>query len=188
LLLLILSASLIVLAADAMPAPFSWRTHSISESAAQGQHGAWIGRLAFLAFGAAVLMLALAARNGWHRAVFWCHLAFAVCMIGTAAFSHRPWNPPSAGDVTEDLLHSISATGMGFAFAFGVLARLLTRAREQRLRLTLDLLALAAATLLTPLAALLPDLSGLMQRSMFAIAYLWFGYEARTLPRHGRTR
>jgi hypothetical protein len=44
------------------------------------------------------------------------------------------------------------------------------------------------ATLLTPLAALLPDLSGLMQRSMFAIAYLWFGHEARTLPRSDRTR
>lgn len=55
--LLALSALLVLLAAYAMPDGYSWRLHSISESAAQGQHGAWIARLSFLSFGAAVLVL-----------------------------------------------------------------------------------------------------------------------------------
>lgn len=65
--LLLLSAMLVVLAAWAMPEGYSWRSLSISESAAQGQLHGWIARLAFLCFGTGVLLLALCMRERWPR-------------------------------------------------------------------------------------------------------------------------
>lgn len=177
-LLLASSTALVVLAAVAMPVPYSWKFHSISESAAQGQLHAWLARLAFLCFGAAVLILCLARKRTWAKAAYWSHLAFALCMFTTAAFSHKPWVPGVPFDEFEDLLHSLSATGMGFAFAAGVLARLLQRqppATGARVR---DAIALLAATVLSPIGAAIPDIAGVLQRSMFLIAYVWYGSEA----------
>ena len=50
-----------------MPDGYSWRFHSISESAAQAQRDAWIARLSFLCFGAGVLFLCFAMRSRWSR-------------------------------------------------------------------------------------------------------------------------
>jgi hypothetical protein len=48
-------------------------------------------------------------------------------MFVTVAFSVRPWIEAHPFDPVEDGLHSFTATAMGFAFAFGVLACLLKR-------------------------------------------------------------
>lgn len=180
--LLAASAILVVVAATAMPEPYSWLTHSISESAAQTQDGAWIARLSFLAFGAAVLALSVALRERWPRGAYWCHLGFAAAMLATAAFSHKPWNPPGPGDATEDLLHSLMATGMGFAFAIGVVIRSIARQERHGLR-ALDVLAVAAATFLSSIGLVLPQVAGLLQRAMFLVAYVWYGAEAVALPK-----
>lgn len=82
----------------------------------------------------------------------------------------------------EDLLHSVAATGMGFAFAIGVAVRSFTRRRHLGLR-ALDVVALAAATFLSPLGLVLPQIAGLLQRVMFLAAYVWYGAEAFTLWR-----
>lgn len=87
--LLAASAVLAIAGAVAMPGPYSWLTHSISESAAQAQSGAWVARLSFLTFGGAVLALSVAARTRWPRGAYGCHLAFAVSMLAAAAFSHK---------------------------------------------------------------------------------------------------
>lgn len=176
--LLLASAVLVVVAALVMPAPYVWRVHSISESAAQGLQHAWIARLGFLGFGFAVLVLALACKPHWGRAAFWSHGAFAGLMLATAAFSHKPWLPGVPVDATEDLFHSITATAMGFAFALGVAARLFERRRGQAGWRTLDAIALLAAALLSPIGALVPDIDGLLQRVMFGVAYLWYACEA----------
>jgi Protein of unknown function (DUF998) len=180
LLLLLASAALVVLAAIAMPAPYSWRTHSISESAAQGQMHAWLARLSFLCFGAAVLLLSAARRAIWGRGVYWSHCVFAGCMFGTAAFSHKPWVPGVPFDAFEDVLHSATATGMGFAFAAGVVVRLIQRGPGTTGARALDLIALLAATLLSPIGAALPEVGGILQRAMFVVAYAWYGAEALT--------
>ena len=176
--LLLASAALVVAAALAMPPPYAWRVHSISESAAQGLQHAWIARLGFLSFGFAVLILALACKRHWGRAAFWSHVAFAVLMLATAAFSHKPWLPGVPSDSTEDLFHSITATAMGFAFALGVAARLFERSRTRVWSRAFDAVALVAATLLSPIGALSPGIGGLLQRVMFAVAYLWYASEA----------
>jgi Protein of unknown function (DUF998) len=176
--LLALSALLVLFAAHAMPDGYSWRLHSISESAAQRQHDAWIARLSFLCFGAAVLALALCMRSRWPRLAYWANLVFAASMAGTAAFSHAPWASGEAADRTEDLLHSIFASGMGLAFCLGVAARFAHRGPRAHFDRSLDALALLAATALPLLMASVSSIGGLAQRVLFAVAYVWFGREA----------
>lgn len=183
-LLLAFSGVLVVVAAGAMPDGYSWRGHSISESAAQGQEHAWIARLAFLCFGTAVLALSLAARAHWPRVTYWMQLTFAGCMFGSAAFSHAPWMPGAPSDAFEDLVHSVCATGMGFAFCIGVLGRLAHRPESDRIGRVLDILALAAAVLLPLVLAFATTLGGVAQRVMFTIAYVWFGREAVRVLTH----
>lgn len=178
--LLIVSAASLVIGTLFMPDSYSWRTHSISESAAQGLAHAWIARLGFLCFGLAVLWLALARMREWARAAFGLHIAFALLMICAAAFSHRPWQLELAFDPREDFLHSVAATGMGFAFAFGVLARLLQRAADAPWRRALDAFALVSATAM-PMLAAVSSMGGAIQRIMFLIAYLWYAVEVADL-------
>ncbi|MFM9884651.1 MAG: DUF998 domain-containing protein [Burkholderiales bacterium] len=178
LLLLAASATCVLAAPLAMPDGYSWLTNAISESAAQGLQSAWIARLGFLLFGCAVLWLAAYLRSIWARGAYWMQVAFAICMIGTAAFSHKPWLANVPLDLFEDLLHSVTATGMGFAFSFGVVARLFQRGNGEHLKKALDVIALVAATSLSPLGELWPSIAGLLQRTLFGVAYLWFAYEA----------
>ncbi len=181
--LLVSSAACVFLAPLAMPASYSWVANVISESAAQNVANAWVARLGFLLFGSAVLWLAMASRSRWVRGAYWFHMAFAVFMIATAAFSHRPWLPGVPFDPLEDHLHSFTATAMGFAFSFGVVARLLQRDAGEKGRRLFDIVAVAAAIALPSLSGVWPSAAGLLQRSMFLIAYLWYGVEAVAL--HG---
>lgn len=176
--LLALSALLVILAAYVMPDGYSWRFHSISESAAQRQQSGWIARLSFLCFGAAVLVLSLSMRGLWPRLTYWSNLVFAASMFGAAAFSHSPWAPGETADQFEDFLHSICASGMGFAFCVGVAARFAHRGSRVNMGRSLDTLALVVATLLPIVMASASSLGGLVQRIMFAVAYIWFGREA----------
>jgi len=176
--LLGLSALLVLIAAYAMPDGYSWRFHSISESGAQAQRGAWIARLAFLCFGAAVLLLCFAMRSRWSRVTYWSGLVFAGSTAGAAAFSHLPWMPGSATDNLEDTLHSVFSSGMGLAFCLGVIARFAQRGTRAHFGRSLDILALVTATALPLVLASASAFGGLAQRVMFAIAYIWFGREA----------
>jgi hypothetical protein len=164
----------------AMPDSYSWLSNAISESAAQGVEAAWIARLGFVLFGCAVLWLVSFLRPVWARGTYWMQLAFGVCMVGTAAFSHKPWLPNVPFDSFEDFLHSVTATGMGFAFSFGVVARLLQRKHGEASRKAFDGVALVVATAFSPLGELWPSIAGLLQRVMFIVAYLWFAHEALT--------
>lgn len=179
--LLVASASSILVAHQAMPESYSWISNTISESAAQGLRNAWIARLGFLLFGLAVVWLALALRSTWARSAYRMHMAFGLCMVSTAAFSHEPWLENVPVDRVEDFLHSVTATGMGFAFCFGVLARRCQRGASQSARRTFDATALLAATAMPLLMAGWPDGGGLVQRLMFLVAYAWYGSETRAI-------
>jgi hypothetical protein len=176
--LLLLSAVTLLAAPTLMPTGYSWLTHTTSQSAAQALEGAWLARLGFILFGLAVIWLASFKSAEWARTAVWCHLAFGVCMVSTAAFSHQPWLDGVPFDPVEDFLHSLTATVMGFAFALGVVVRLLQRAAGDKVGRVLDVTAVAAATFLPLLMATQPDIIGLLQRTMFVVAYVWYGREA----------
>jgi hypothetical protein len=93
-----------------------------------------------------------------------------------AAFSTRSWLPDSPYDPTEDALHSLTATAMGFAFAIGVALRLWHR-KDDRLARAIDLVAILAAIGIPLAMSSFPIWDGLLQRGMFAIAYFWYGFE-----------
>lgn len=78
----------------------------------------------------------------------------------------------------EDFLHSVTATGMGFAFCLGVYARFAQCNRMKRLNRALDVLALVAGTGMPMLSAIFPDSAGVIQGAMFVVTYLWYGTEA----------
>jgi hypothetical protein len=175
---LLAGAALALLAAPLlMPEDYTWLRHTTSESAAQGLEGAWLARLGFLAFGFAVA-LAAASTPAWSKAARTAHGLFGVCMILTATFSTRSWDPLQPFARSEDLLHSVAATAMGFAFAAGVLA-VAYRRWHVGSSVLLDVVALAASVLLPLAMAAFGDLSGLAQRAMFVIAFAW--YAVRTL-------
>lgn len=176
--LLFISALLVLVAAWAMPDGYSWRSHSISESAAQGQLHGWITRLSFLCFGTAVLLISIANHGHWPRITYWCSLVFAGSMFGVAAFSHTPWQAGIEGDAFEDLLHSAFASGMGLAFVLGVAARFMQRGREELMARVLDITALTVATVLPLALASASNAGGIVQRIMFVVGYIWFGREA----------
>jgi hypothetical protein len=174
---LVLSALALGLAPLLMPESYSWLSHTTSESAAQGVEGAWLARLGFLSFGLGVIWLASPVRGHWDRLGSAFHRSFGLLMVATAVFSHRPFEAGSTFDRTEDLLHSVAATAMGFAFAFGVAVVLFKRREWTTSGWFLDAVAVAASVLIPLSMFAWGESAGLLQRVMFAVAYIWYGRE-----------
>jgi hypothetical protein len=65
---------------------------------------------------------------------------------------------------------------MGFAFAIGAVLRLLHRGHD-RLGRVMDLVAIVTYIAIPPAMGVFPKWDGLLQRGMFAIAYIWYGFE-----------
>lgn len=189
--LLVLSAASLGLAPLALPPSYSWIRQTTSESAAQGVQGAWVARLGFLLFGLAVLWLVSFVGPRWGRWGARFLGAFGVLMLATAVFSHRPWLRDTSYDRFEDLLHSVTASAMGFAFAAGVVAVALRRRGPSRLDRSADTLAVAAAVIIPLAMSQGTAYQGLLQRSMFLVAFVWYAREglrgalSRRHSRHG---
>ena len=149
---------------------FDWVAHTTSQQAGQMVQGAWLMRLGFVAFGLGVLLDALPdlRRGQYENGLF---VFFGVSMVLVAVFSHKPLDPTLFYDVTDDLLHSVFATLMGFAYGIGVAWRMV------RMRQKLDIVfsAIAAmSSIILPLAMWqLPEIAGLLQRLMFFISFVW---------------
>ena len=112
-----------------------------------------------------------AGRSGWRGG-----RTIGVLLVATAAFSTRPCMPSNPYDPIEDALHSFTATAMGFAFSFGVVLTFLQRG-EDRIGRLIDLIVIIAAVAIPLAMSASPDWEGLLQRVMFAIAYIWYGAE-----------
>lgn len=83
---------------------------------------------------------------------------------------------------TEDVLHSVAANVIGLGFTVGVMAVGITRARRRGRADPFDWVAFLAGPLI-PLAMLsFASLEGVLQRMMFAIAYVWYLREASRIP------
>jgi hypothetical protein len=174
--LLLASAGCLAAAPSLMPASYSITEHTISESAAQGVEGAWLARLGFLLFGFAVLISASIAGSRWGLWGGLFHRFFGALIIGAAAFSHQPWTIESYDEI-EDVLHSAMASGVGLAFTVGVLVVMLRRGPAARWSRLFDGVAIVAATVIPMVMFNVAGIGGLVQRIMFAVAYLWHGVE-----------
>lgn len=182
------SALCLLTAPASVGGSYSWVEHTTSESAAQGVHGAWLARLGFVLFGIGVAAVAAGASRRWRQPATAAHLVFAASMLGVAAFSTRPWSTGASYDATEDLLHSVFASVMGVAFAFGVGAVAHRRWTVGESLRFLDAVGLAA-TIVLPTAMTVSDGgAGIAQRAMFAVAYAWYGREAFISGPGGRRR
>jgi hypothetical protein len=172
------SALMLGLAPLLMPASYSWVAHTTSESAAQGVPGAWLARGGFLSFGASVVTIAYAARGRWGPWAVGLHATFGLLLVAAGTFSARPWDGQVPFSELEDLLHSVAATAMGFAFAVGVTVVALERWRRDGGWRVLDLAAVTASVALPLAMAGATGLTGVFQRAMFLVAYGWYGREA----------
>ena len=158
-----------------MPQDYHWVSNAISESAAQGIHGAWLARLGFVLYGLAAIWLATSLHGEWGIGARYCHLFFGVFMVFAAAFSIRPWGSTMFFDPTEDFLHSFAATAMGFAYTLGVLLVFLQRRKAEFRARMFDLVAAVVATVIPLLMLAMPEVHGLIQRIMFLVSYVWYG-------------
>ncbi len=182
--MLLASVVAVAIAPTLMPDSYSVVEHSVSESAAQGVEGAWLARLGFLLLGFAVLASAGIAGTRWGVWGRIAHRTYGVSMVGAAAFSHMPWLDVRY-DAFEDFLHSVAASGMGFAFTAGVLIVTFRRSRNAVGARAFDWVAIAAAMVIPMVMFNITGVAGLVQRVMFGIGYLWYGLEA---IRSGRAR
>ncbi len=173
-----MSAILVAAAPFCMPASYSWVEHTTSEAGARGVNQAWIAGTGFVLWGSGVLALAVCRPRNWNIIATLFLGAFGLLMIGAGAFSTRSWVPGAAYGEREDLLHSICATGMGFAFAFGLVAVVVGRGRHGEPLRWLDVVAIGSAGAIPAASGALPDAAGLLQRIMFVVAYAWYGREA----------
>ncbi|CAN5787182.1 hypothetical protein BH23ACT4_BH23ACT4_02810 [soil metagenome] len=177
---LALSAFALALAPLLMPDSYSWMVNTTSESAAQGVSGAWLARFGLGAFGLAVLVIAWS-HPSWPPVARSAHIGFGVLMTVTAVASTRPWVAGISFRVVEDQIHSFAATGMGFAFAIGILAVVLGERRSGRLIRLSDVIAIVASVVIPLSMAALPERAGVLQRAMFIVAYFWYAVAAREL-------
>lgn len=175
--LLLSSAAAFLVAPFAIAPSYSWVRYSISESAAQGLVGAWVARLGFLLFGFGVLWLSLLAVHQWGKGGTLALGTFGVMMLGSAAFSHRPWIAGTPFDSVEDFLHSATATIMGMAFVAGVILVGIQRKNPSKIRRTLDTIAVLSSVVIPLAMSQDTGYTGLLQRGMFIVAYVWYSRE-----------
>jgi hypothetical protein len=100
-------------------------------------------------------------------------------MLAAGAFATRPWEPQLPFSAIEDLLHSVAATVMGFAFALGVTAVAVLRWRRTGRWRAFDLVAVAASVALPLGMLVVTGFAGALQRVMLLVACVWYGLEAR---------
>lgn len=164
------------LAPTLLPASYSWVEHGISESAAQGIDGAWLARMGFISFGLAVVWLVGLRAARWGPMAALLHLVFGVSMFGVAAFSAEPWEESAAFVESEDVLHSVFAGAMGFAFIAALVTLIAARRQRSAWAALPDWVAvLVAATVPWTMST---GVWGVLQRVMFVTAAAWYAREA----------
>lgn len=175
--MLVVSAACVAAAPILMPDSYSIVEHSVSESAAQGVEGAWLARTGLLLLGFAVLTLAGLAGRRWGKWGRAAHRSYGVAIIASAVFAHMPWEQ-APFDRFEDTLHSLASFAVGLAFVVGVIAVAVMRGTTWSPARVYDLVALVASVVIPLVMFNLTGVAGLVQRVMFAIAYIWYGMEA----------
>jgi hypothetical protein len=172
---LLLSAFAFALSPLLMPSSYSWVAHTLSQAASQGQPGSWLSRVGFLIAGLTVLRLSSCARLEWSQLTRNLHRVAGLAMLGAVAFTDRSWDPNTPFDPLENAVHSAIATTIYITFAFGVLANISRRFVTRRGIARFDIVTIGLMLFLPPIMLLAPEITGLVERVMFGVAYLWYG-------------
>lgn len=166
---------------------YSSITHSVSELAGQAMPNAWIMRAGFVAYGAAVLIVALAGLRA-SPAINLALCAFGAGMIGAAVWSHLPIPQVGGGSQTEDDRHTLAASSMGAAFAVACAARFWTVRAIASARHRTDWFSAAGVVIAVVVPLLmfaLPAVTGALQRGMFLFSFIWIFHVTRQRPGGG---
>ncbi|GLI29134.1 hypothetical protein ARHIZOSPH14_33760 [Agromyces rhizosphaerae] len=156
---------------------YDWVERSVSESAAQQTTDAWLGRLGLLLSGLAVLLVCIVRARVWGVVATIAFALFGLFWMLTAVYSTESWIASVPREPLENTLHSVFATAMA-VICVGALV-LVIRGGYASTRWRIATAGLIAAASLLPLAAVvLPAFGGLLQRTMFVVAYAWFVREA----------
>jgi hypothetical protein len=172
---LLLSAFAFALSPLLMPTSYSWVAHTLSQAASQGQPGSWLSRVGFLIAGLTILRLSSCARLEWSQLTRSLHRVTGVAMLGAVAFTDRSWDPNTPFDPLENAVHSAIATMIFMTFAFGVLTNVHRRFITGQGIAKFDLVCIALILFLPPMMLVTPGFTGLIERVMFGLAYLWYG-------------
>jgi hypothetical membrane protein len=154
---------------------YSADTYSIiknttSHLGAQSTPNAWIMNAAFVLVGISCVL------EAWlHLGRFWFHKIllsiFGLSLALTGIFHHAPIIEGVIFNSFEDELHSTFASIVGFSFViFAISSAFIGRVAKHKI---IDVAAGLAATVLSILMLYLPDYSGIWQRAIFIISFLW---------------
>lgn len=184
---LAVSAAALALAPLLIAHDYSWVQHTISDSAAQGVEGGWVARTGFVLFAVAVAAVAAQSHQRWGVLRGLPHYLFALGMCTAAVFSTRHWDHATAFNVTQDRLHSVATSTVGFGIVVGVLAVASLKGRPMRRR-SMDGVVVATAILVPLIMFRFEYVAGAAQRGMFAMAFIWYAGEALWSAPAARTK
>lgn len=176
--LLAVSAVAVAAAPGVMAPDYSWVGNTISESAAQGVRHAWVARAGFVGLGAGAVLVAVECRGAWGIGAVCLIVVFGVLMMSTAVASERPWEPGAPFRAREAQVHSVLAGAAGVAYTVGAGTVAFTDAGAAVWLRALSLVVAVSGVVLPLSMARRPQVQGLIQRVMFALAYAWLIAEA----------
>jgi hypothetical membrane protein len=164
---------------------YSILKHTTSHLGAQNTPNAWIMNLVFCLLGLACIL------EAWfHLKRYWVHkillTIFGAGLILTAFYQHAPIIEGIPYSLSEDAMHSLFATIVGFSFTlFAFSAAFIERTNKRRI---LAIMIGLAATGLSVLIFNVADLAGIWQRLMFIVSFAWliFFLEGIKIRRQGQ--
>jgi len=154
---------------------YSVDTYSIIENTtshlgAQSSPNAWIMNISFILVGITCIL------EAWlHLRRFLFHKIllsiFGLSLMLTGIFHHAPIIDGFIFNSIEDKLHSIFATIVGFSFTiYAVSSAFIEKTVRYRI---IDIAVGFTATILSVLMSCLPNYSGIWQRAIFVISFVW---------------
>lgn len=155
---------------------YSSVVHTTSELAGQGMPGAVWMRIGLAGYGLGT-GAAVALRWPAHPLRDLALVVFGLGLVGSAIWASHPSDPALPFDASEDWWHSVFSGLVGTAFAAATALRLF--GPDGRPTDLLSWIGLVASVVL-PLWMFAdpgPGIDGLLQRTMFAISFLWIARE-----------
>ncbi len=146
--------------------------HTISDLGSQGYRWGMVMRFGFLAFGLSVVAGVFA--DGFEWRTFPLGL-YGASVAMTGIFCAKPFlDRGQSFSAVEDRLHSFFATLAGIAFCIGMAMQVLYSGSIGEG--ALHLLFLAAVTAISIAFGLNRNFRGLIQRGLYLVSLLWFGW------------
>ncbi|MDY0234985.1 MAG: DUF998 domain-containing protein [Gudongella sp.] len=157
--------------------------HTTSELGAQNTPNSWIMNLAFFAMGFACIIEAIIYLKGYliQKIIL---IIFGVALIAAGVFSHMPIDRSIDFSLNEDYYHSIASSLTGFSFTIFTIAAAFIEFPKRR-----SIIAILVGLIVVGLSLLMifiPEYSGVWQRLIFTISFVWMIYFFRRFEKNKR--